>query len=211
MVTNKVGIWDEFRRIVGGEGDTTAVDSMPPEDDREITDANATCTQNPVDASHDIELQDAQDAQDAQDPVLSMHWAPEAGQGICIVQVYRDQVPTTTDDNRPGPVEGTDEEFEIDWIGGIGKRGRQWVVNVKWQGYPCDEMTWESLKSIPKSVVDDMFAEHGRPAEMKRDRVASDTSEVAVGSQDTTGTVAESSKRPLETALAGRPSKRRRE
>jgi len=151
----------------------------------------------------------ASELEDAHDPFSSMHWAPEPDQGIRIVQVYRDQVPTITDDNRPGPIEGTNEKFEIDWIGAVGRKGRQWVVNVKWQGYPYDEMTWEPLRSIPKSVVNELFAGYGQPAEMKRERVRSDTPELAVGSQYTTGIVAETPKRPLETELAGRPSKRR--
>ncbi|EHY58829.1 hypothetical protein ABEF92_008641 [Exophiala dermatitidis] len=106
----------------------------------------------------------------------TMKWVPLPPPGVTLIKAYRSRVPKIIQlqPKKPKPKgkgkgkAKEDDVYQVDWIGALGKRGKgEYVVNIKWEGYGYDEMTWEPLENVTRELLDDYWNEHGSPAEQE--------------------------------------------
>ncbi|KAL2418218.1 hypothetical protein ABEF95_004999 [Exophiala dermatitidis] len=108
----------------------------------------------------------------------TMKWVPLPPPGVTLIKAYRSRVPKNIklQPKKPKPRgkgkgkgKAKEEDIhQVTWIGALGKRGKgQYVVNIKWEGYGYDEMTWEPLENVAPELLDEYWNEHGSPAEQE--------------------------------------------
>ncbi|KAG9780407.1 hypothetical protein KCU88_g3677, partial [Aureobasidium melanogenum] len=156
---------------------TPAPTSFSPSSPTVVVEIRATATKRRLE-DEEVEPESNHPSADEE----TMKWTPLPPPGMTLIKAYRSRVPKKIklQPKKPKPKgkgrgknkgKGKAKEedvYQVDWIGALGKRGKgEYVVNIKWEGYGYEEMTWEPLENVAPELLDEYWDEHGSPAEQE--------------------------------------------